>query len=60
MYVFAVTQLSHLLLAHLTVQGRLQTLMLLLTVWWAWVYNGLVHQLVRSRTDAPFGWCWSR
>src|SRR5919202_2418636 len=38
-YVFAVTQLSHLLLEHLTVHGALQTLLLLLAVWWAWVYN---------------------
>jgi low temperature requirement protein LtrA len=38
-YVFAVTQLSHLLLAHLTVGGVLQTLFLLFVVWWAWQYT---------------------
>src|SRR5919205_940854 len=38
-YVFAITQLSHLLLDHLTVEGRLETLFLLLAVWWAWVYT---------------------
>src|SRR3954447_4286839 len=38
-YVFAVTQLSHLLLAHQTVEGALQTLFLLLVVWWAWQYT---------------------
>jgi len=38
-YVFAVTQLSHLLLAHLTPRGAAQMLLLLLAVWWAWVYN---------------------
>ena len=38
-YVFAVTQLSHLLLEHLTVRGVLETLMLLLMVWGAWVYT---------------------
>jgi low temperature requirement protein LtrA len=38
-YVFAVTQLSHLLLGHLTARGALQTLVLLLAVWWAWVYT---------------------
>jgi low temperature requirement protein LtrA len=38
-YVFAVTQLSHLLLEHLTLHGAVQTLMLLLAVWWAWVYT---------------------
>ena len=34
-YVFAVTQLSHRLLEHLSVRGALETLMLLLAVWWA-------------------------
>src|ERR687893_385784 len=38
-YVFAVTQLSHLLLDHLSVRGVLETLMLLLVVWGAWVYT---------------------
>ena len=38
-YVFAVTQLSHLLLDHLSVRGVLETLFLLLAVWWAWVYT---------------------
>jgi low temperature requirement protein LtrA len=38
-YVFAITQLSHLLLAHPTVEGTLQTLFLLLVVWWAWQYT---------------------
>jgi low temperature requirement protein LtrA len=38
-YVFAVTQLSHHLLEHLTVRGAAQTLLLLLAVWWAWMYT---------------------
>src|SRR5262245_22761978 len=38
-YVFAVTQLSHLLLDHLNVRGAAQTLLLLLAVWWAWMYT---------------------
>jgi low temperature requirement protein LtrA len=38
-FVFAITQLSHLLLDHLTVGGALETLFLLLAVWWAWVYT---------------------
>jgi low temperature requirement protein LtrA len=38
-YVFAVTQLSHLLLDHLSLHGVAQTLLLLLAVWWAWIYN---------------------
>jgi low temperature requirement protein LtrA len=38
-YVFAVTQLSHLLLGNLTVYGVLQMALLLLAVWWAWIYT---------------------
>ena len=38
-YVFAVTQLSHLLLEHLSLRGVLETLMLFLGVWGVWVYT---------------------
>ena len=38
-FVFAVTQLSHSLLDHLTPLGALQTGMMLLAVWWAWIYT---------------------
>jgi low temperature requirement protein LtrA len=38
-FVFAVTQLSHSLLEHLTVVGALQTLVLFLAVWWLWIYT---------------------
>jgi low temperature requirement protein LtrA len=38
-YVFAVTQLSHHLLGRLDVTGALQTLVLFLAVWWAWMYT---------------------
>jgi low temperature requirement protein LtrA len=38
-YVFAITQLSHRLLEHLSVRGALETLMLLLVVWGVWVYT---------------------
>jgi low temperature requirement protein LtrA len=38
-YVFAVTQLTHLLLEHLNWHGAAQTALLLLAVWWAWVYT---------------------
>jgi low temperature requirement protein LtrA len=38
-YVFAVTQLSHGLLEHLSISGAAQTVLLLLAVWWAWVYT---------------------
>jgi low temperature requirement protein LtrA len=36
-FVFAVTQLSHRLLDHLTIGGALETLLLLVAVWRAWV-----------------------
>jgi low temperature requirement protein LtrA len=36
-FVFAVTQLSHSLAEHLTPLGALQTALLLMAVWWAWI-----------------------
>jgi len=38
-FVFAITQLSHLLLHHLTPGGAAQTVILLFAVWWAWIYT---------------------
>ena len=38
-FVFAVTQLSHTLIEHLTWVGAAQTLFLLLVVWSAWIYT---------------------
>ena len=38
-FVFAVTQLSHSLLAHLNPEGALHAAFLMLAVWWAWVYT---------------------
>ncbi len=38
-FVFAITQLSHLLLDHLTLQGAFQTAILLAAVWWSWMYT---------------------
>jgi low temperature requirement protein LtrA len=38
-FVFAVTQLSHYFLAHHTLAGALQTLVMFLAVWWAWMYT---------------------
>ncbi|MDB5715506.1 MAG: low temperature requirement protein LtrA [Sphingomonadales bacterium] len=36
-FVFAITQLSHRLYGHLTIWGVLETLVLFLGVWWAWI-----------------------
>lgn len=38
-FVFAITQLSHGLLEHLTPLGALQTALLFLAVWWVWIYT---------------------
>jgi low temperature requirement protein LtrA len=38
-FVFAVTQISHTLLAHFTPLGAIQTTLLFLAVWWVWVYT---------------------
>lgn len=36
-FVFAITQVSHLLLAHLTPLGTLEAAILLAAVWWVWI-----------------------
>jgi low temperature requirement protein LtrA len=41
-FVFAVTQLSQTLRAHLTPAGALQTLILFAAVWWVWVYTSWI------------------
>ena len=41
-FVFAVTQISHTLLGRFTALGALETTLLLLSVWWAWVYTSWV------------------
>ena len=38
-FVFAITQLSHGLLKHLTPLGAMQTALLLLAVWWVWIFT---------------------
>src|SRR5919199_390256 len=38
-FVFAITQVSHLLLEHLTWPGAGQALIVLLAVWWSWNYT---------------------
>jgi low temperature requirement protein LtrA len=41
-FVFAVTQLSHALIADLTPRGAMQVGLLLLAVWWVWIYTSWV------------------
>lgn len=38
-FVFAITQLSHLLLEHLSLAGAVKTAILFLSVWWVWIYT---------------------
>ncbi len=38
-YVFAITQLSHLILEEFSVSGLGQVAFLLIVVWWAWIYT---------------------
>ncbi|HVV43421.1 MAG TPA: low temperature requirement protein A [Nitrobacter sp.] len=38
-FVFAVTQISHTLLAHFTALGLAQVTILMLAVWWVWVFT---------------------
>lgn len=41
-FVFAVTQLSHRLIAHFSPTGVLETLFLMLAVWWVWIFTAWV------------------
>jgi low temperature requirement protein LtrA len=38
-FVFAITQLSHRFIEHLTYRGAAETVLLLLAVWWVWIYT---------------------
>jgi low temperature requirement protein LtrA len=49
-FVFAVTQLSHALLEHLSLLGALQTALLLLAVWWVWIYTSWVTNWLDPET----------
>ena len=41
-FVFAITQISHFLLANFTPLGALETAMLMLAVWWVWVFTAWI------------------
>jgi low temperature requirement protein LtrA len=51
-FVFAVTQLSHALLEHLTPLGLAQTTLLFLAVWWVWIYTTWVTNWLDPRYTA--------
>lgn len=54
-FVFAVTQLSHLLIGHLSLAGAFQTLLLLLAVWWAWIDTSWVTNWLEPNHPAVRG-----
>jgi len=41
-FVFAITQLSHGLIQHPTLLGLVETALLMMAVWWAWIYTAWV------------------
>ena len=45
-FVLAVTQVSHLLLDHLTWGGAAKSLLVLLVIWWAWTYTTWVTNML--------------
>lgn len=51
-FVFAVTQLSHLLLAHLSLLGAIETGLLFLAVWWVWIDTSWVTNWLDPRRRA--------
>jgi low temperature requirement protein LtrA len=38
-FVFAITQVSHLLLHHYSLAGALETALIFLAIWWVWIYT---------------------
>ena len=56
-FVFAITQVSHLLLEHLTWEGAGQSALVLLVVWWSWNYTTWVDQRARPGRRSSCGCC---
>lgn len=51
-FVFAVTQVAHHLLHHLSPAGAAQSLLLMIAVWWVWVYTAWVTNWLDPDTTA--------
>lgn len=49
-FVFAITQISHALLAHFTPAGLAQAVLLLSAVWWVWIYTSWVTNWLDPET----------
>lgn len=54
-FVFAVTQLAHHLIEHVTLRGAVETLVMLLAVWWVWVYTTWVTNWMNPE-KGPVRW----
>ncbi len=52
-FVFAITQLSHHLLHHPTLEGVLQTAMILLAVWTVWIFTTWVTNWIDCERTSP-------
>ena len=52
-FVFAITQLSHHLLHHPSLEGALQTALLLLAVWTVWIFTTWVTNWIDCERPAP-------
>ena len=50
-FVFAITQISHGLLAHLSWSGAVEAAMMLLAVWWAWIFTTWVTNWLDPRRN---------
>jgi low temperature requirement protein LtrA len=50
-FVFAITQLSHRLYGHLALRGVLETLVLFLGIWWAWINTCWVTNWLNPETS---------
>lgn len=51
-FVFAITQLSHGLLAHYSLRGAFETGFLMLAVWWVWIFSTWALNWLDPRTMA--------
>jgi low temperature requirement protein LtrA len=51
-FVFAVTQISHTLLEHLTLTGVFEAVFLLMAMWWVWIYTSWVTNWIDPRQSA--------
>lgn len=54
-FVFAVTQLSHHVIEHLTPAGVLEGVLMLIAVWWVWMYTTWVTNWMNPETG-PVRW----